>query len=64
MDNLKENFNMVLSIVKQNLSNILNKYGNIKRPGPKPKFSDAEIISLSLISEILMIDSENYLFKK
>ncbi len=64
MGNFRENFDMILSIVKQNLSNILNKDGNIKRPGPKPKFSDAEVITLSLLSEILMIDSENYLFKK
>jgi len=64
MGNFRENFDMILFIVKQNLSNILNKDGNIKRPGPKPKFSDAEVITLSLLSEILMIDSENYLFKK
>ena len=64
MGNFRENFDMILSIVKQNLSNILNKDGNIKRPGPKPKFSDAEVITLSLLSEILMIDSEYYLFKK
>ncbi len=42
----------------------MNKNGNIKRPGPKAKFSDAEVITLRLLSEILMIDSENYLFKK
>ncbi len=64
MDKFRENFDMILSFVKQTLSNILNKDGNIKRPGPKPKFSDAEVITLSLLSEILMIDSENYLFKK
>ena len=64
MDKFRENFDMILSFVKQTMSNILNKDGNIKRPGPKPKFSDAEVITLSLLSEILMIDSENYLFKK
>ncbi len=64
MGKFRENFDMILSFVKQTLSNILNKDGNIKRPWPKPKFSDAEVITLSLLSEILMIDSENYLFKK
>ena len=64
MDKFRENFDMILSFVKQTMSNILNKDGNIKRPGPKPKFSDAEVITLSLLFEILMIDSENYLFKK
>ena len=31
--------------------------------GQNLSFSDAEIITLSLLSEILMMDSENYLFK-
>ena len=55
---------MILSFAKTTLSNILNKDGNIKRPVAKPKFSDAEVITLSLLAEILMIDCENYLFRK
>ncbi len=41
----------------------LIKHGNLTRPGNKPKFSDAEVITLSLLSEALMFDSEDYLFK-
>ena len=63
MNNLKENFLILLSIVKQSLQNVLDANGNLPKPGPQPKFSDAEVISLSLLSEAMMFDSENYLFK-
>jgi hypothetical protein len=63
MNNLRKNFDIFLSIVKQSLINELNERGNIPKRGKKPKFSDAEVISLSILSESLMYDSENYLFK-
>ena len=63
MYNLTENFNKILPIVNEKLSNYINSDGNIPRKGPKPKFSDAEVIALNLTAECLMIDSENYLFK-
>lgn len=63
MYNLTENFTKILSIVNEKLSNHLNIEGNIQRKGPKPKFSDAEVIALTLTAECLMLDSENYLFK-
>jgi hypothetical protein len=63
MYNLIENFNKILPIVNENLSEYLNKDGNINRKGPKPKFSDAQVIALNLTAECLMVDSENYLFK-
>ncbi|WP_044281173.1 hypothetical protein [Caldithrix abyssi] len=50
--------------MSKNLSNILNDNRNVKRPWQKPKFSDTEVIALSLLSETLMLDSENYLLKK
>ncbi len=62
MHNLKENFSNILTIVKQTLQDVLDEDGNLAKPGPAPKFSDAEVIALSLLSEALMIDSENYLF--
>jgi len=64
MHNLKENFDRVLPIIQTLLKNDLKADGNIIKPGPKPKFSDLEIITLSLISDSLLIDSEHYLFKK
>ncbi len=63
MYNLTENFTKVLSIVKKNLTDILDEHGNLKKPGKRPKFSDAEVVSLSLLAEALMFDSEHYLFK-
>ena len=62
MHNLEDKFVIILSIVKQCLQNILETTSNLPRPGPAPKFSDAEVIALSILSEALMIDSENYLF--
>lgn len=62
MHNLEEKFLNILNIVKQSLQDVLDSNGNLPKPGPAPKFSDAEIIALSLLSEALMIDSENYLF--
>jgi len=42
---------------------VLDEHGNLTKPGNKPKFSDAEVITLSLLAEALMFDSEHYLFK-
>ena len=63
MYNLVGKFKNILSIVKKNLIDVLDEHGNLTRPGNKPKFSDAEVITLSLLSEALMFDSEHYLFK-
>ncbi|HMW32890.1 MAG TPA: IS982 family transposase [bacterium] len=49
-------------MVHEHLSDMLTAQGNIPKPGPRPKLSDAAIIALSLTSEILSIDSENRLF--
>lgn len=64
MHNLIEKFNKTLPIIQNLLKNVVNEAGNVPRPGPKPKFSDIEVITLSLISDSLLIDSEHYLFKK
>ena len=60
MHNLHQNFNNILIIVKKSLKEFLDHNGNIKKIGRKPKFSDAEIITLSILAECLMINSENY----
>lgn len=59
MHSIKNNFDKFLPIVNSFLQKIA-----IKRPGTKPKFSDAEVITLSLVAESLGIDSENHLFMK
>ena len=64
MHNLKKNFDRFFPIVKNSLASILDSSGNVAKTGRKPKFSDAEVITISLVSESLSIDSENLLFKK
>lgn len=64
MHNIKTIFDRILKMIHEYLSDTLNENGNILRPGPRPKFSDASIMALSLTSEILSIDSENLLFMK
>ena len=62
MRNPIRNFHNILIIVKRSLINRLDSNGNLPKVGRKPRFSDAEVLALSLLMEILMIDSENYLF--
>ena len=64
MHNIKTNFDKFYSIVYNILKNQVTKEGNFLKCGRRPKFSDLDIITLSLVSEALGIDSENYLFGK
>lgn len=64
MHNLKVNFDKILNICKLVCKDLVDNDGNATRPGPKPRFSDLEVISLSMMSEALSIDSENLLFIK
>jgi hypothetical protein len=64
MHNIKTNFDKILSVIKDILKDEVNDKGNYKRPGTVPRFSDVEVIALSLAAECLSIDSENYLFSK
>ena len=43
---------------------VVNELGNIPRPGVVPRFSDLEVVALSLTAEHLSIDSENNLFDR
>ncbi len=62
MHNLKENFDKIVNICKLHSKNLFDTEGNVCRPGTKPRFSDLEVIFLSLTAE--SIDSENLLFAK
>ncbi|MBW0162880.1 MAG: IS982 family transposase, partial [Sediminibacterium sp.] len=64
MHNIRSNFIKILKVVKEILSEQINEKGNYTRRGTVPKFSDIEVIALSLTSECLVIDSENLLFSK
>lgn len=51
-----------MCVLKQVLGDRLPICGNLLRPGPKPKFTDIEVIALSLTAECMSIDSELNLF--
>ncbi len=62
MYNLHAKFAKILEICKQFSQNLVNEDGNVVRPGPVPKFSDLEVVALSLTAEAEGIDSEKWLF--
>ena len=64
MHNLKSNFDRIKPIVKESHANFIDSNGNINKIGAKPKFSDVDLIALSLVAESLSINSENLLFAK
>lgn len=61
---IKSNFDKILCILKSVLGGDIPLDGNLLRPGPKPKFTDIEVIALSITAECMGIDSELYLFAK
>lgn len=63
MCNLYAKFVKILGICKKFSVNLVNEKGNIRRPGPVPRFSDLEVVALSLMAETESIDSENWLFE-
>lgn len=56
MHNIKINFDNIFEVVKDILSKEVNANGNFLRRGVIPRFSDIEVITLSLTSECLGID--------
>lgn len=64
MHNIKTNFDKIIGVIKDILGDEINEKGNYLRRGTRPRFSDVEVIALSLTAECLSIDSENYLFSK
>lgn len=64
MHNIKANFDKIIEVIKEIIKEEINEKGNYLRRGSVPKFSDIEVIALSITSECLGIDSENYLFSK
>lgn len=63
MCNLYTKFVKFLEICKQFSYDLVTAQGNIYRPGPVPRFSDLEVIALSMAAEAEGIDSENCLFE-
>ena len=57
--NLYTKFVKILGICKQFSNKFVNEKGNIPHRGPVPKFSDLEVVALSLAAKSESIDSEN-----
>ncbi len=64
MHNLKTNFDKILDITKSFFKGSIDADGNYYFYPNKPKMSDCEVITLSVLCESIGIDSENYLFGK
>lgn len=64
MHNLKTNFDIIFNIVNATLCDHLNDDGNLQFYPNKPKMSDCQVITMSILAESLGIDSENYLWSK
>lgn len=64
MHNLKSNFDKILNITKSFYKGTIDADDNYYFYPKKPKISDCEIITLSLVGETIGVDSENYLFGK
>ena len=62
MYNLYTKFVKILEKCKQFSENLVNESGNVPHRGPVPKFSDLEVVALSLMAETESIDSEKWLF--
>ena len=56
------NFVKILDVCKQYSQDLVNDKGNMPRCSVVPKFSDLEVIALSLTQETMGYDSECYLF--
>jgi len=64
MHNLKTNFDKIFNITKSFFDDTIDADYNFYHYPRKPKMSDCEIITLSVLGESIGIDSENYLFGK
>lgn len=64
MHSISTNFSKILEVIKGIIVDEITEEGNYLRRGTRPRFSDVEVIALSLTAECLSIDSENYLFAK
>ena len=63
MCNLYAKYVKILEICKHFSRNLVNEKGNVPRRGVVPKFSDLEVVALTLAAETESIDSENWLFE-
>jgi len=62
MHNFFAKFVKILDLCKSFSKDLVNEKGNMPRRGVVPRFSDLEVIALSITAETESIDSENRLF--
>ena len=62
MYNLYTKFVKILEICKQFSEILVHESGNVPRRGSVPRFSDLEVVALSMTAETESIDSEKWLF--
>ena len=62
MRKIESVFKNMLPVVQEALRHEVDNNGNIPKIGRNPKFSDVNLITLSLSAEFLSMDSENRLF--
>ena len=63
MYNFCAKFQQIVNICKCHSENLINSLGNAPHRGTVPRFSDLEVIALSMMTEASGIDNENYLFR-
>lgn len=64
MHDIKTNFDKVSHTIKSLELSVFDATGNLYKSGPRPQFSDLEVVALTLTSEYMSLDSENWLFNK
>lgn len=64
MHDIKTNFDKVFQTIKSLNLPIFDATGNLHKPGLRPQFSDLEVVTLTITSEYMSLDSENWLFNK
>lgn len=62
--NFYEKYITILDMCKKFSNNLFNEHGNVPRRGTVSKFSDLEVVALSLTAEFLSMDRKNCLFVK
>ena len=62
MRNLAAKLVKIIDICKKFSKNLADERGNRPRRGVVPRFSDLEVIALSLTAEHFGVDSDSYLF--
>ena len=58
MRNLAENFGKIFDICKNFLKNLVDERGNMPRRGGVPRFSDLEVIALTILQYINFINNK------